>query len=78
MLSTTIPGATYETVTPSDSADLAQLARAIILDIAGTVKVTDANGNPRVLQLPAGRHDLLVKRVWAASLTANLHVTVVY
>lgn len=78
MLNTTTPGASYETVTPNDTTDLTQLARAIILDIAGTVKVSDANGNPRVLQLPAGRHDLLVKRVWAAGLTASLHVTVVY
>lgn len=64
-------------VVPSDSADLANISRAIYIGGAGNLQVTlaaDADGTSVVLTgVTAGAiYPLRVKRVWAASTTATL------
>ncbi len=65
-------------VTPSDSADLAQVARALICSddgasAAGNVKVTTAEGDTVVLPqvAPGVVIPVAVKRVWSTSTTVS-------
>ena len=57
-------------VTPSDSVDLTNTTRFLILGTGGAVKVTMADGTTPTLTLPAGKNDLRVTRVWATGLGA--------
>lgn len=58
-------------ITPSDSVDLSVVPRALLIGVAGNVKVTTLGGTSLVLPLPAGYNPIRVTRVWAASLTAS-------
>lgn len=60
-------------ITPDDSADLAYVTRAIVLDAAGKLKVTTMGGETLVTPtLAAGvAHPMRVTRIWATSTTAT-------
>jgi hypothetical protein len=62
-----------ETVTASDSADLSPApCRAILVDVAGDVKVSYASGKSDTLTLAAGIwHPMQVSRVWSTGTTAT-------
>jgi len=60
-------------VTPSDTADLAQMARGLFVGVAGNVKITYADGTTDTLtNLVAGVwHPMYVKRVYSTGTTAT-------
>lgn len=58
-------------ITPSDSVDLAQAVRCLIVTGAGNIKVTTAAGNSVVLAVPVGYLPLQVTRVWSTGTTAT-------
>lgn len=58
-------------ITPSDSVDLVRLARGFKVDTAGVIKLTTLNGDTVTSTFAAGYHPIIVKRFWAASLTAD-------
>jgi hypothetical protein len=66
--------ATNGYITPSDSADLAYVGRGVNVGTTGVVRVTlvgMTDGTYVPLTLAAGMiHFMLVKRIWAAGLTA--------
>ena len=66
------PATTAVAVTPSDTADLAILPRALFATGAGEVKVTLQNGGMVVLPILAGPPLCIrPRRVWATGTTAT-------
>ena len=58
-------------VTPNDSADIAS-CRALLVGVAGDVKVTYKNGETDTVYLAAGMwHGMEVLRVWSTGTTAT-------
>jgi hypothetical protein len=53
------------TITPSDSADLPNVLRALVVPTAGTIKVTNSSGVTSTLSFPVGGWPVRVKKVWA-------------
>lgn len=61
-------------ITPSDSADLAQLTRELIVGTGGTVTCDLAKGGRFIntqLTLAAGTHKLAIKRVYSTGTAAT-------
>ena len=58
-------------VTASDSVDLAIVPRALIIGVAGDVKMTGLDGVTDVYPLPVGIIPCRVSRIWATSTTAS-------
>lgn len=58
-------------VTPNDSADLAKVTRAVLIEVAGDLDVVMANGDEVVLPVQAGYNPLAVRRIKAANTTAT-------
>lgn len=59
-------------ITPSDSADLAEMTLNLYVGTAGAAKLTMFDGSVvTYANLAAGRHPLRVKRVWATGTTAT-------
>lgn len=59
-------------VAPDDSADLSMPARALLVGVAGDVKLTYANGSIDTLFLEAGMwHAMFVRRIWSTGTTAT-------
>lgn len=58
-------------VTPSDTADLPHVARALYVGGAGDVRVTTVAGDTVTLAGLSGQHVLMVLRVWATGTTAT-------
>jgi hypothetical protein len=59
-------------VTPSDSTDLANPCRALLVGTSGDVKVTYTSGVTDTLYLEAGIwHGMLVCRIWSTGTTAT-------
>ena len=61
----------YWTITPSDSTDLAVNVRAIVIAVAGDIKVTRVDGTAVTLTVPAGLLPIRATRVWATGTTAT-------
>lgn len=57
--------------TASDSADLPYNTRALIVGVAGNVKLTDPDGNTDTFALPAGQLSVRAQRIWATGTTAT-------
>lgn len=57
--------------TPNDSADLAHVTRAMIVGVAGNIKITDPEGNTDTFALPAGQLVFRAQRVWSTGTTAT-------
>lgn len=71
------PAGHAEAVTPSDTAELTILSRALWVGVTGNVKVTMKDGSVVTFaNLPVGWHPLRVKQVWSASTTASSIVAV--
>jgi hypothetical protein len=62
-------------ITPSDSANLPTLTRALLVGTSGDVKVSYPNDSTDVLPLVAGiMYPIVAKRVWSTGTTAaNIH-----
>lgn len=59
-------------VTPSDSADLANYSQAIRANTSGTIKITTAADNPVTLNFLAGEtRYIIAKRIWATGTTCT-------
>ena len=59
-------------VTPNDSTDLATPCRALLVGVAGNVKVTYENGVTDTVYLAAGLwHGMLIRRVWSTGTAAT-------
>lgn len=75
MMSDISPALTCALVTPNDGADLTRATKGFSFAVAGTVKVTTAQGDTVVItsgSLAAGIiHPLAVKRIWSTSTTAT-------
>ncbi len=70
VLSSPITGAA--SVTPNDSADLAETTISLYVGTAGTLKVSFEDGSTVTYPaIAAGRHHLRVKRVWATGTSAT-------
>lgn len=65
------PADDYFSITPSDSADLAVMPRALAIASGGTLKVTKPNGNTDTLTVPAGVLPIRVRRVWSTGTSAS-------
>lgn len=74
----TVPGTKSYLITPNDSTDLAQNARSLRVDGAGTLKFTTINDTTDTWEVFAGDYILLqVKRVFATGTTATgIHVII--
>lgn len=59
--------------TPSDGADLAEVPRAILVGVAGTVKMTDNSklATASTMTLGAGLYPFHPKRIWSTGTTAT-------
>lgn len=64
------PGTPFN-ITPSDSADLDYLTKAIYVETAGDVKIDDAGGNAITLTLGVGWHPIRVAKVYSTGTTAS-------
>lgn len=65
-------------VTPSDTVDLVDVSRALIVGTTGDLKVTMNGGETVVLpSVPAGVLPLRVKRVWNTGTTAT-HISAIW
>lgn len=58
-------------ITPSDSADLPDALRMLIIGTGGDVKITDPRGVTDVYALEAGNYPIRVSRIWATGTTAT-------
>ena len=61
-------------ITPSDSADLTDALRMLIVGVGGDVKITDTRDVTDVTDvftLESGNYPIRVKRVWATGTTAT-------
>lgn len=65
-------------VTPNDGADLAFTARALLLNAAGTVRVTTRGGSTLDLPLQAGYNPITAKRVHATGTDAGLTIVALW
>ena len=65
-------------VTPNDGADLQYMARALLLDVAGTVRVTTRGGETVSLPLQAGYNPISVSRVHATGTAAGLTIVALW
>lgn len=57
--------------TASDSADLAYNTRALVVGVAGNVKLTDPDGNTDTFALPSGVIPIRAQRIWSTGTTAT-------
>lgn len=57
--------------TANDGADLAFNTRALVVGVAGNVKLTDPDGNTDIFALPAGVIPIRAQRIWLTSTTAT-------
>jgi hypothetical protein len=57
--------------TASDSTDLANVTRALIVGVAGNVKITDPEGVTDTYALPAGTIPCRATRIWSTGTTAT-------
>jgi hypothetical protein len=57
--------------TASDSADLPFNTRALVVGVAGNVKLTDPDGNTDTFALPAGVIPIRAQRIWSTGTTAT-------
>lgn len=58
-------------VTPSDSVDIAEVARGLWIGTAGTLKFSDLYGNEVTTSVPQGLFPIAVSRVWATGTSAT-------
>lgn len=58
-------------ITPSDSADLTDALRMLIVGVGGDVKITDTRDVTGVFTLGAGNYPVRVKRIWSTGTTAT-------
>lgn len=58
-------------VTPSDTDELAIEARALLISVGGTLKITTAQGTVRSLTVPAGELRCRVRKVHATGTAAT-------
>ena len=59
-------------LTPDDGTDLVDVARALYIGTSGNIKVTTAGGDTLLLTaVPVGILPIRIKRVWAATTTAD-------
>jgi hypothetical protein len=66
------PATHLETVTPSDTDDLALVSRAINVATSGSIRVTALDGSTETLHVTAGiAFPVRVRRVWATGTTAT-------
>lgn len=65
-------------VTPNDDADLQFVARALLLDAAGTVRVTTRGGETVDLPLQAGYNPVSVSRVHATGTDAGVTIVALW
>lgn len=65
-----IPATHAEVTTGSDTVDLVNTSRALVVGTAGNIKVTTLGGETVVMAFPAGVTPIRVTRVWLTSLTA--------
>jgi hypothetical protein len=66
----TEPGRLFN-FTASDSTDLPNDTRGLIVGVAGAVKLTDDTGTTDVFTLPVGVFPIRVRRIWANGTTAT-------
>lgn len=59
------------TITPNDGVDLTIWPRALLIGVAGDLKVTTLRGTVITLPVPAGYNPGRVKRVWSTGTTAT-------
>lgn len=65
-------------VTPSDSVDLTDVTRALIIGTSGDLKVTMQGGETLVMpSVPAGVLPVRVTRVWSTGTVAS-HITAIW
>ena len=69
--SLTSPARNVAAVTPSDSEDLANVAKAIEVHVAGDIKVTTIGGVTITKPFFVGYHPLVVTRIWSTGTTAS-------
>jgi hypothetical protein len=60
-----------EEITPNDSQDLPNAAKALFVEVAGDVKWTDSAGNEHTKNLEAGIWPLVMVKVFATGTTAT-------
>jgi hypothetical protein len=65
------PASNAEVVTPSDSADLTHVSRALYVGVAGNMSVVMRGGQTVTFAVQAGIHPLAVSRVRATGTTAT-------
>lgn len=58
-------------VAPNDAVDLVDASRALLIAVAGDVKMTLAGGQTLTVTLPAGWHPIRAVRIWATGTTAT-------
>lgn len=58
-------------ITPSDSTDLPDALRMLIVGVGGDVKITDTRGEIGTFTLEAGNYPVRVARVWSTGTTAT-------
>ena len=72
------PGKATDAISTSDSQDLPYITRALLLGVAGNVKVTYMNGDIDTVPLQAGFNPLQVVRVWTTGTDGGLNIHGVY
>jgi hypothetical protein len=71
------PGTSFEPVSPSDTGDLPFVPRAIIVGAAGSLRVTQINGEIKTITyVPVGYNPIRMTRIWATGTTA-IDITIV-
>ena len=66
---------TSEIITPSDTVDLINKGRGLLVDTAGTVKVTYEDGSIDTVTLTAGFwHPMRPTRVWTTGTAVGIHI----
>ena len=58
-------------VTPSDTVDLPEIAQALWVNVAGTIKITTPEGNILALVAPAGALPFKARKVFATNTAAT-------
>ncbi len=66
------PAVSLEAISPSDSADLSKITRAINVAVSGTVRLTTPDGSEASIFIAAGiAFPVRATRIWATGTTAT-------
>lgn len=58
-------------ITTSDSSDLTDVTRMLVVGVAGNIQLTDVDGVTGTYAFPSGQFPVRVKRIWTTSTTAT-------